>query len=128
MSENVPDSGHLTEAQRRALRALSDGATKDQAATVANRTRRTIDRWIADDPAFSDALRRATDTTIADASRRLAALLDEAGEVIQEIMHAEDAPYHVRLRAADLAYSHAPKLREHSDLADRVAALEDKIK
>jgi len=127
MTDNVPNAGHLTEAQRRALGALADGATKSQAAIVAGRTRRTIDRWIADDEAFSDALRRATDASIADASRRLAALLDEVVGVLKEIMWATDAPYHVRLRAADLVATHAPKLRDHRELADRVAALEERI-
>ena len=127
MTENVLNTGHLTAAQRAAMIALADGATKDQAAIIANRTRRTVDRWLQDDQAFIDAVNRSTDETIADASRRLAALLDEAVDVMREIMAAEDAPHHVRLRAADLAATHAVKLREHGNLADRVTALEERI-
>ena len=127
MSRNVLPSGHLTAAQRAALRALSEGGSKSQAATIAGRTERTISRWIAEDAAFGDALKRATDVTIADASRRLAALLDEAVYTLEDILVSDSVAPHVKLRAVDLVVGHLVKLREHGDLSDRVAALEEKV-
>jgi hypothetical protein len=131
MAENVLNglnTGHLTDAKRAALRALASGATKDQAATVANRTRRTIDRWLQDDPVFVDALTASTDESVADAGRRLAALLDEAINVLIDIMHRVDVPYHVQLRAVDVAINSLIRLREHGALSDRVAALEEGLR
>jgi hypothetical protein len=127
MSENVPLSGHLTTPQRKALQALADGATRNQAALLAGRTPRTLNRWIQDEPAFSSALKASTDRAVGDAGRRLAALLDEAVNVLIDIMTRPDVPYHVQLRAVDVAISSLIRLREHGALADRVAALEERL-
>lgn len=125
MTENGLSSGHLTTPQRKALQALADGATKDQAATLAGRTERTINRWIADDSAFNNALKASTDASVMNASRRLAALLDEAIDTLADILRRDDVADHIQLRSVDVAISNLVKLREHGDLADRVTALED---
>ena len=126
VTENVQHTGYLSTSQRAALDALADGATKAQAATVAKRTRRTIDRWISEDATFTDALKASTDATVADAGRRLAALLSTAVDVLEEILQG-DISAHIRLRAVDIAIGNFIKLRELGDLADRVAALEDRL-
>jgi hypothetical protein len=128
MSENVPLGGHLTTPQRKALRALASGATKSQAATLAGRHERTISRWITEDSAFTDALKASTDRAVDDAGRRLAALLDLAVDVLIDIMRRDyEISPHVRLRAVDVAIGSLIKLREHGELTDRVAALEDRL-
>jgi hypothetical protein len=124
MAENGERQGHLTTPQRKALLALSNGSTRDQAAVVANRSRRTIDRWLQDEPAFSDAMRASTDASIDDAGRRLAALLDLAIEVLIDILGQDDISAHVRLRAVEVAIGHMVKLRDHGELSDRVTSLE----
>ena len=125
-TENVKNTGHLTTPQRAALEALADGATKAQAATVANRTERTLRRWISEDAAFADAMKASTDETVADAGRRLAALLSTAVDVLEEILQG-DISAHIRLRAVDIAIGNFIKLRELGDLAERVAALEERL-
>jgi hypothetical protein len=128
LTDNVLNTRHLTDAQRAALRALASGATKDQAATVANRTRRTIDRWLQDDPFFADALTASTDRAVDNAGRRLAALLDLAVDVLIDIMQRDDISPHIQLRSVDVAIGSLIKLREHGALADRVAALEEGLR
>jgi len=124
-SDNVLNTGNLTTAQRKALDALAYGATKEQAATIAGRTERTVNRWIHDDPEFTDALKVITDDAVSDASRRLASLLDNALDVLLLILNGPDAPDHVRLRAVDMVIGNLIKLRELGDLEERIAALEE---
>ena len=112
MSEISDTTRHLTGPQRAALDALAGGATRDQAATVAKRTRRTVDRWLADDPAFGEALNDVTGQAIADAARRLAVTLDLAVTAITDLLAGDDTPAHVRLRAAQLAIDGAVRLQE----------------
>ena len=126
MSENVRPERHLTGPQRAALDALASGASRSQAAAIANRTERTLARWL-DEPAFQSALSAVTDRAIADAARRLATTLSLAVDTIGDLLADDDTPAHVRLRAAQVAIDSAVKLRELTDLADRVAALEKKI-
>jgi hypothetical protein len=128
MAENVPLGGYLTTPQRKALQALAGGATKGQASTLAGRTVRTLNRWIQDEPAFSDALKASTDASVDDAGRRLAALLDEAVNVLIDIMQRDDISPHIQLRAVDVAIGSLIKLREHGELSDRVATLEERLR
>jgi len=125
MTENVPNTGHLSTAQRAALQALTDGASKDQAATLAGRTRRTLDRWIGEDPAFGAALKQSTDATVADAGRRLAGLLDDAIKALGYVLKHPETADHNRLRAADAVISNLIRLREFHELEERVSALEE---
>lgn len=127
MTKNVQNTGHLKTAQRTALQALADGASKNQAATLADRTRRTLDRWIADDPAFGDALKQATAAAVADANRRLAALLDEAIRALAYVLKHPETADHNRLRAADNVISNLIRLREFDELEQRITALEEHI-
>lgn len=127
MTDNVQTKRHLTTPQRRALGALADGATRNQAALIANRTRRTLDRWIADDNQFGDALKASTDAAVTDAGRRLAGLLELAITELGKLLSADDVPPHVRLRAIDGAVANLVRLREFDELEKRIAALEERI-
>ena len=126
MSDNVPNMGRLSEAQRTALRALSSGATKRQAAVLAHRTERTLNRWIVEDLAFREGMKNTTSVAIADASRRLAMMLDEAMDVLKDIMTKQGKPSE-RLRAVDMVVSNLVKLREFHELEERIAALEEQV-
>jgi len=126
MSDNVPNMGRLSKAQRTALRALSSGATKRQAAVLAHRTERTLNRWIVEDLAFREGMKNATSVAIADASRRLAMMLDEAMDVLKDIMTKRGKPSE-RLRAVDMVISNLVKLREFHELEERIAALEEQV-
>jgi len=127
MTDKVQNTGHLSTPQRAALQALADGASKQQAATIAGRTRRTLDRWIGEDPAFGAALKQATNAAVADASRRLAALLDDAIKAIAYVLKHPETANHTRLRAADAAINNLIRLREFDDLEQRISALEERL-
>lgn len=116
----------LTGPQRQAIDALAAGASRAQAATIANRTERTLGRWF-EDPAFADALSAITDQAIHDAGRRLATTLDRAVDTINELLADDETPAHVRLRAAQLAIDGAVRLTEFADLAERINRLEEKL-
>jgi len=118
--------GSLSKAQRTALRALSSGATKRQAAVLAHRTERTLNRWIVEDLAFREGLKSTTSVAIADASRRLAMMLDEAMDVLKDIMTQRGKP-NERLRAVDMVVSNLVKLREFDDLEQRISVLEEQV-
>ena len=117
----------LTGPQRAAIDALAAGASRKQAAMAAKRSERTLARWIADDQAFGHALNAIADQAIRDASRRLALTLDLAVSTIDGLLSDDDTPAHVRLRAAQVKVDAVVKLREFADLADRVAALEERL-
>ncbi|GAG12113.1 unnamed protein product, partial [marine sediment metagenome] len=99
----------------------------DQAATMAGRTERTLNRWISEDALFADALKASTDASVADASRRLAALLEDAVTALYSLVKKQDTPDHVRLRAADTIISNLVRLREFDELEERIAALEERL-
>jgi hypothetical protein len=127
MSENDQPGRHLSTAQRSALDALHRGASKHQAGIIANRTERTINRWIADDERFQEALKQSTTIAVDDASRRLAGLLDDSIEVIVGIMGDGGISAHIRLRAAEIVISNTMRLIEFQQLEERIAALEGQI-
>jgi hypothetical protein len=127
MSENDQPGRHLSTAQRSALDALHRGASKQQAGIIANRTERTISRWIADDEQFQQAVKQSTDAAVSDASRRLAGMLDDAIGVIAGIMSDGGISAHIRLRAAEIIISNTMRLIEFQQLEERIAALEGQI-
>jgi hypothetical protein len=124
MTSNVNDS--LRNNQRKAIEALLDGFTKQQAATAAGVQPATLSRWLAD-PEFRDVLTSLSDVALKDAAVRLKATLDTAVTVMRETMTDGDIHAGVRLRAADMAASHALKLLEVADLVERIEQLERRI-
>lgn len=120
-------TGHLTKPQRLALEAFANGAGRDQAAAVADRTRRTVDRWMVEDPAFKAAVTELSSQAVDDGGRRLALLLEEAIQVFEDIMGGEEVPYSIRLKAAQAVISNVIKLREFHELEERVSALEERL-
>jgi hypothetical protein len=127
MTQNDQPGGHLTTPQRRALDALTSGGSKAQAAIVAGRTERTVNRWLTDCPAFRQALDEATAAAVDDASQRLALLLGLATQRLQEILANPTTPSAVLLRAIDLAPSTYIRLRDHGNIEERITALEERI-
>lgn len=125
MTSNVNDS--LRTNQRKAIEALLNGFTKQQAAAAAGVQPATLSRWLAD-PEFRDVLTSLSDVALKDAANRLKATLDTAVTVMRETMTDNDINAAVRLRAADMTASHALKLIEFADLAERIERLEQRIK
>lgn len=127
MSDNVANDGNLAANQRQALDALATGATKEQAATIANVTRRTLDRWIAEDSAFKQALDDVNAAAVEDAIQTLSGLLQRANRALQDILDNATAKDRDKLRAAEMVYSIYIRMRQHGALEDRVTALEERL-
>ena len=117
----------LNHRQRRAIEALLLGQSKGMAATAAGVTGATLSRWLREDPDFRNQLSGLSDLALKDAAIRLKSTLDMSVEIMQETMQSETVHPSVRLRAADMAASHAIKLLEVADLVERVEALEQRL-
>ena len=114
----------LTTKQAAAIAALLEGNNQAGAATAAGVTKRTVQRWLTE-PTFTAALREGSDGAIRAASARLAALAEHAVTAIAATMHQPATPgASTRLRAADALLSHALRIREHTDILERLAQLE----
>jgi len=119
MSENV-----LTPKKTRAVTALLSSRTATDAAATAGVTERTIGRWLAEDEAFTRALRQAEDAAIDGAVRRLVGLQGQALDVLQDTLTREGVAPTVRVRAACAVLDFLLRLRELRTLEERIAALE----
>ena len=127
MAKIVQNAGNLSAAQRAALAALASGASKKQAGIIANRSERTVNRWLAEDERFQEAVKQTTNQAIDDASRRLAGMLDDAIEVITGVMGDGTISAHIRLRAAEIVLSHAVRMIEFQQLEERIKVLEERL-
>ena len=103
------------------------GLNITEAAKVIGVGRKTIQRYF-EVPAFKDALRAGSDAALMTAAARLSKLTDDAIEAIAAVMAAPAVPgAAVKLRAADSLLSHVVKIREQSDILERLAALEAQL-
>lgn len=125
MSENVPDAGNLSTHQTKVLDCMATGATKEQAATIAGVTVRTINRWIAEDETFKAALDQLTQTAVAESAFNLAAMLGRANKAIQGILDDAKSKDGDKLRAAAMVYDTYIKIKEFQELDGRIKALEE---
>lgn len=120
------DGSVLTPRQRRAIDALLSSRSVTDAAVAAQVPRRTLTRWLRDEP-FIQALRDATDDATRHAMRRLAGALETAvTSVVYLAEKSEDDG--VRLRAAVAVPDLVVRLQQHTELAERVAELERAVK
>ncbi len=125
MSENDPNVGNLSTHQTKVLDCLATGATKEQAATIAGVTVRTVNRWIAEDETFKAALDELTQTAVIEAAFNLSAMLTKANKAIQGILDSSKAKDGDKLRAASLVYDTFIKIKEFNELDGRIKALEE---
>lgn len=109
-----------------AVAALAAGSTMPEAAAAAGVGVRTVARWRAD-PAFMADVQATRRAMIDRAAGRLAGKMTGAADVLVAI--AEDAaqPAAVRCRAAVAVLDIGLKLADALDLADRVAAVEERL-
>ncbi len=114
----------LTAKQQAAIERLLTGDTITAAAQAVGIGRRTLQRYF-DLPEFKAALMAGSDTAIAVAASKLASLADDAIDAIRDVMSTPTTPgAAVRLRAADSLLSHVLKIREQTDVLERLAAIE----
>jgi hypothetical protein len=116
-------STNLTARQKRALSALTEGATIEAAGTQAGVSRQTIHTWLAQDD-FRTELSRAGGAALAAASM---ALLSATGDAVQVFVDALD-PHAVvtrgRVLAAKTLLDMAIRYRDAGAIEERIAALE----
>lgn len=111
--------------QSRLIAALLDPVNRSQADACAavGVPVRTLQNWLADDPAFLAALRAAESAVIDAAGRRLLGLVDDAVDAIGELLRPGVADA-IRLRAAGEVLDRLHTWREDAIFEDRLAALE----
>lgn len=112
--------------QLKALEALLDGASIQDAASAAGVNRKTVARWLQE-PAYWKLYQVNSARSLELAARRLTGKLDMAVDMLTSVMEDEDAPAGVRLRAAQQVIDGSLKLLDTADFAERLAALEARL-
>lgn len=121
MAQNTADL--LTAPQRRAITALMESRTNQEAAEKAKIAPRTLYRWLRD-PIFKQALQEAESETTDLANRRLAFGTKMALDTLLFIMYGKHTPDSLRLAAARAWLDSYHRSRDYSDLDARITALE----
>jgi hypothetical protein len=104
------------------LQALACGATQKSAAEKAGISERTVARRLQD-PKFLKCLQTRRAEMVERTASALTAASMEAVKGLLELMRSDDE--RVRLGAIRTILEHSTRLREESDLAQRVARLEE---
>jgi hypothetical protein len=121
MAPNGTKNGSLNPRQEAAALALARGATIAEAAEGCGAGERTVKRWLTT-PAFrrrvSDLRGRLTDTALGQLCNHQAAAADTLAELLQARSEM------VRLSAARSILELGVKLRESTELEERITALE----
>jgi hypothetical protein len=124
MSETLQDSAGCTDEDDVLALALARGATRQEAGRLAGVSERTVYVRLAD-PGFCrrvDGFRRAL---VDGAIGRLSTLADRAADVLGQLLE-EESPS-TRLRSATAILDQLTRLREHGELAERLAELEARV-
>ena len=124
MGQKVTGMSELTIKQHAAITALLAGGSDGEAAEAANVNRKTVMRWRSE-PDFKTALIEARDALWRQRIDALAAQFDAARAALAAIVADEAAPASTRLAAARIIIDASMKAREHQELAERLAALEE---
>ena len=128
MTETTGKTSTLTQPQLKAIVALLETRTVEEAAKRAGVAVRTLYRWLAQDEEFNARLRYTEDYLIGATVRRLLRLNEKATRVIEDILDDEEISDTVRLRAATVALEMTLKLRELRNVEERLAEIEKRIK
>lgn len=124
MAENGSKGKELTPSQAKAITALLETRTIEQAAERAGVGARTLYRWLAEDDLFNTTLRHAEGLVITHTVRGLLRLNQRAVQVLEEVLNDEEISDSVRLRAATATLETTLKLRELRNVEERLSDLE----
>jgi hypothetical protein len=113
------DQGELTPTQERAVIALLASPSLEAAAKSAKVSVSSLRRWRLE-PAFIEAYRQARFTLLEASTAKLRNAASSAVDVLQAAMEDKEAPYSVRIRAAQVILEGAYKSAEMEDLAERL--------
>lgn len=128
MSSNGAENvfSRLSSNQRAVLKALLDGADRDQAASSAGVSRRTVDRY-HNDPDFIAALNQATGRELSNLARLMVGDMKAARAVLRELCEDRRASWGLRIRAATALLRYGRELHDESIILQRIEALEAKL-
>jgi hypothetical protein len=116
-------NGRLTPRQESAALALAGGSTEAEAAALANCSARTLRVWLASSPNFGRRIGQLRSEMTAQALGRLVASMTRAADTLDELASSASAET-VRLGAARAVLELAIKIRESTELEERIRALE----
>ena len=122
----MAENDELSPRQLTAIASLLQHGTVTAAAKDADVPERTFYNWLAL-PEFTAELKRRQSELVDGAYRRLQASITAAVDVLTAIMADTSIAPGIRLRAADSVLSNALRWAEHTDLAQRLDALEAAI-
>ncbi len=115
----------LTAEQRRAMDALLAGADTLTAARAAGCSERTLHRWKTE-PAFRRALQDAQDAALDQTTGALVSASVASVALLRAVVEDDSAQMSHRLRAAGTLLDASLRWHELRNLAQRVAALEER--
>lgn len=114
--------------QRKALEAITAGATIEQAAAIADVTETTVYRWRSENAnGFMDALQEANERILADTVTALTVASVQAVQILIEVASDEESPASVRVSAAKAILDSTIKVRELYDIERRISELENRL-
>jgi phage terminase small subunit len=106
------------------VQALAVGESITEAARRSGYSERTVRRWLHK-PKFARKVSRTRATMIDGAAGRMADAMTDAAGTLRELLKAESES--VRLSAAKSILELGSKLREATEIEERLAAVEEKI-
>ena len=119
--ENV--DSELTSKQKSAIQAIARGCNLEDAALVAGVHARTLYRW-QNNPAFVAELQRLQASNAQSHMVALTVELKRNRDVLVGARDDIDAPWHVRIRAAEALENSLLRWRQFAEFESRIAALE----
>jgi hypothetical protein len=118
----MPGGRRSDAARERAVLALLNRPTVEQAAAEAGVSERTLRRWLREDAEFRAAYAEARSAAVDDALRQLQR---GAGIAVRALVrHAKDTDAGISIRAAQALLDQLGRLSERVELEARVAELE----
>ena len=119
-------SGTLTPRKRRLVAAMMTSRSVAEAAETASISLRSAWRYLSE-PAVKAALSAALDDALAAVTRRTVDAMGRALDTLEDVQKDGDASPSSKVAAARVVMVTGPRLRESTELSERVQALEEKI-
>jgi hypothetical protein len=116
----------ITANQNKAIAALVEGKTREQAAIIAGVNERTIYKW-QNDAAFIEALRAAETQALANAQAALIARINENIAILDEIKNNKRSSDNARIRAIQLELDTMLQWRNAAMLEERINEIEERL-
>lgn len=118
--------GDLTRTQKKAVAALLEATTVEQAAEIAGCSASSIFRWMREDETFQLALASAEGAMIAQAVAGAVADMTANFETMRQVRDSADKPA-VRLQAAQALDRSLLRWRELRNVEQRLVRLEERL-